>query len=190
MKTFVALFRGINIGGHHILPMKELAAILKQLNLHDVKTYIQSGNAVFRCKSRSAPLLSKEISSAIAGKYKFTPHVFVLELSEFKQALRTNPFQNAESAPKTLHVYFLESTPEKPAMKALQNIKRDSERIYLGKNVLFLHAPDGIGHSKLAQRAERLLGVQVTARNWRTVRMIMEIAEQCDSGKAAQAAVG
>jgi len=189
MKTCIALFRGINIGGHHIIPMKDLAALLKDLGLHNVKTYIQSGNAVFKSESQTAALLTKKISAAVARRYKFKPHVFVLGLHEFGQVLRSNPFPDAESVPNTLHVYFLESAPDKMTVKALQNVKRDNERIYLGKNVLYLHAPDGVGRSKLAKQAERLLGVQVTARNWRTVCRIMELAEQCSRAKVGRAAV-
>ena len=178
MKTYIALFRGINIGGKHILPMKELAVLLEKLGLVNVKTYIQSGNVVFQSKTLNTSTLADKISAVINKKYGFAPHVFVLQLRDIKRAVVSNPFPEAESAPKSLHVYFLAATPKKGVLEDLESIKRDSESICLkGKN-LYLHAPEGVGKSKLAMSAEKKLGVPVTARNWRTVCKLLEMAEQ------------
>jgi uncharacterized protein (DUF1697 family) len=82
----------------------------------------------------------------------------------------------AEAEPKTLHLYFLASVPKKPDLAALERVKRDSEQFALTGMVFYLHAPDGIGRSKLAERVERSIGVAVTARNWRTVSKIVAMA--------------
>ena len=178
MKTYIALFRGINIGGKHILPMKELVVHLEKLGLVNIKTYIQSGNVVFQGKMVNTSTLADKISAVINKKYGFAPHVFLLQLQELRRAVISNPFPEAESAPKSLHVYFLASTPKKGVINDLESIKLDSERICLkGKN-LYLHAPEGVGKSKLAISAEKKLGVAVTARNWRTVCKLLEIAEK------------
>ena len=95
-----------------------------------------------------------------------------------ERAIRSNPYSEAESEPKTLHLYFLAASPESPDLDALEGIKGDRERFVLGDGVFYLHAPDGIGRSKLAANIEKLLGVPVTARNWRTVRKVMEMAQQ------------
>ncbi len=114
MKTYIALFRGLNVGGKNILPMKELVAILESLGSHSVKTYIQSGNAIFRNKVESASRLSNRIKAAIKEKHGFEPYVFLLDLVEMEKAIASNPFPEAESKPKTLHLYFLASAPKKP----------------------------------------------------------------------------
>ena len=92
--------------------------------------------------------------------------------------VRSNPFPEAESEPKTLHLYFLFSPPERPDLDALERIKGDRERFVLSEGVFYLHAPDGIGRSRLAANAEKLLGVPATARNWRTIRKVMDMADQ------------
>ncbi len=175
---YIALFRGLNMGGHNILPMKELVKLLEKLGFSDVRTYIQSGNAVFRSKGQHASRLSDKISAEIRKIHGFSPHVLLLEKEEMHKIVASNPFPEAESDPKSLHLLFLTSEPESPDMKALEKIKKQSERFRLKGNVFYLHAPEGVGRSKLAMNAERLLGVPVTGRNWRTVTKIMEMVKE------------
>lgn len=93
----------------------------------------------------------------------------LLEKEELERAIAQNPFPEAESEPKTLHLYFLASVPTTPNSEKMGALQADSERFELKESVFYLHAPDGIGRSKLAAKAEQLLGVAATARNWRTV---------------------
>ena len=180
MKTYIALFRGINVGGNNILPMKALAALLEKLDAHNVKTYIQSGNAVFQHKSEQAAELSSSISAAIKESHGFEPRVLLLNLIEMEKAVASNPFPEAEVEPKTLHLFFLADPPQNPDLQTLDTIKQDNEQFKLIDKVFYLYAPDGIGRSKLAERAEKALGVAATARNWRTVSKIMAMAQQYD----------
>ena len=177
MKTYVALFRGINVGGNNVLPMKELVVLLENLGARNVRTYIQSGNAVFQ-SGKGASLLSDEIGGAVERGHGFKPRVLVREAEQIKRAVEGNPFPEAESEPKTLHLYLLASVPERPDLAAMQEIKTAGERFVLGEGVLYLHTPDGLGRSKLAANAEKLLGVPATARNWRTVNKVLAMAEQ------------
>lgn len=178
MKTYIALLKGINVGGNNILPMKDLVVLLEKLGSHNVKTYIQSGNAVFRSKAENVSMLSNKISTAIQESHGFKPHVVLLQLADMEEAIASNPFPEAESKPKSLHVYFLDSVPRNPDIEALENIRKDGELFHLKGNVFYLKAPEGVGRSKLAARVEKSLGVTATARNWRTVCEIMNIAEQ------------
>ena len=178
MKTYIALFRGINVGGRNRLPMKELAALLEKLGAGNVKTYIQSGNAVFRHQTESVSELSSSISAAIKESHGFEPRVWLLEAAEMEQAIASNPFPEAEAEPKTLHLYFLTSVPQNPDLKTLDSLKKANEQFKLIDNVFYLYAPDGIGRSKLAERTEKALGVAATARNWRTVCKVMAMAQQ------------
>lgn len=178
-KTYVALLRGINVGGKSILPMKDLVALLEDIGAQNVRTYIQSGNAVFQSKETNASLLSDEISAAIKERHGLEPRVLLLGAEELERVVESNPFREAESEPKTLHVFFLASVPTNPDLDALERIRSHDERFALIDGALYLHAPDGIGRSKLAANAEKLLGVSVTARNWRTVCKIMAMAKRC-----------
>ena len=175
--TWIALLRGINVGGHHKLPMKELAAELEALGLSDVKTYIQSGNAVFRSPQTDASALSERIASAIREDHGFEPRVLVLSRSDFRAAVRANPFPAADAEPRTVHLSFLAKPAADPDLEALDALKAKSEDFVLTERVFYLYAPDGIGRSKLAAKVETSLGVPATARNWRTVIKILEIAE-------------
>jgi uncharacterized protein (DUF1697 family) len=179
MKTYIALFRGINVGGKNVLPMRELVALLENIGSQNVKTYIQSGNAVFQNKEENTSLLSNKISTEIKKCHGFEPRVLLLEPEEIARVIESNPFPEAESEPKTLHVFFPGSAPKNPDLNALESIKSDRERFALKDGVFYLHAPDGIGRSKLAANAERLLGVAMTGRNWRTVCKVMAMARQC-----------
>ncbi len=91
--------------------------------------------------------------------------------------MESNPFPEAEAEPKTLHLFFLASAPEAADIESLTEAKSPSERFHLTDHVFYLHAPDGIGRSKLAANAEKYLGVAITARNWRTVQKLREMAE-------------
>jgi len=176
MNTFIALFRGINVGGSNILPMKDLALILKDLGLSNVRTYIQSGNVVFQSKTTDAKGLSHDISTAIGENHGFNPKVFILSLPELQAAIASNPYPDGQSEPKTLHLFFLASVPNNPDMDRLETFKTESERFRLIDTVFYLHAPEGIGRSKLAANVEKSLGVSVTARNWRSINKILSMA--------------
>jgi uncharacterized protein (DUF1697 family) len=160
--------------------MNELVFMLENIGLLNVETYIQSGNAVFQSQETNASLLANKISAAIKKRRGFEPQVLLLEPEEIEKAVGSNPFPEAESEPKTLHVHFLASVPRYPDFDALESIKSERERFALKDSVFYLHAPDGIGRSKLAANAEKVLGVPVTSRNWRTVCKIMDMAKEYD----------
>ena len=178
MKTYIALFRAINVGGKNSLPMKELIAVLEDLGARNAKTYIQSGNAVFVSPEKDTSQLSNKIRSEIKKRRGFEPHVLLLELEDIERAIRKNPFPEAATDPTTLHAGFLASVPEKPNLKTLESLRSESERFQLIDKVFYLHAPEGIGRSKLAANAEKLLGAPMTDRNWRTVCKIREMAQE------------
>ncbi len=179
MTTWIALFRGINVGGNNLLPMKSLVALLEKLGYEDVATYIQSGNAVFR-SSEKAKDIENAISAAIAKAYGFAPRVLLLTSQELQKVTVANPFPNAESNYKSLHVFFLASTPKRPNLAEIGALKSKSESFVLTPRAFHLHAPDGVGNSKLAARVEKCLGVDATARNWRTVTRVSELANHLD----------
>ncbi len=177
MNTYIALLRGINVGGRNKLPMRELVILLETLGLRDIKTYIQSGNVVFQSEDQDRSGIAERMGLAIQTSYGFYPKTILLRLEELENAMVSNPYPEAEKQPKTLHLYFLASTPENPDLEALRNLKRESERFAIFGNVFYLHAPEGIGRSKLAAGAEKALGVTATARNWRSVGKIFELAK-------------
>lgn len=176
MTMQVALFRGINVGGKHILPMQELRDLLAELGFEDVQTYIQSGNAVF--SAAADPIsLSARITSAIEECFGFAPRVLLLTVERLAAIASANPYPEAEATPKFLHVSFLTEKAGNADLDAMNALKSDSEQFTLTDDALYLHAPDGIARSRLAAKIDRLLGVSTTARNWRTVMKLLDLAK-------------
>lgn len=178
METYIALFRGINVGGNHSLPMKELAAILQQLGCQNVRTYIQSGNAVFATAEQNGTRLAAAIAAEIKQRRGFEPQVLLLMRAEFEQAIAANPFPEGEDNPETLHLGFLLSAPANPDLQGIDKLRAASERCQLVGRVFYLFAPEGIGRSKLAAKSEKLLGAAMTDRNWRTVLALAAMARE------------
>ncbi|WP_372367820.1 DUF1697 domain-containing protein [Candidatus Uabimicrobium sp. HlEnr_7] len=175
MKTYIALFRSINVGGKNSLKMKDLISYLKNFGLHNIKTYIQSGNVVFSSFEEISPTLSQEISAIILEKHGFSPHVLILTVNQFEKIISKNPFLNEQDQKN--HIYFLFEKPDVSKLFELDKIKKESEQFLLCDNAFYLYAPDGIGRSKLATNVTKLLGVSATARNWRTICKISDIIE-------------
>lgn len=176
MNTWIAFFRGINVVGKHKISMADLRQVLEQEACADVRTYIQSGNVVFQSRIADASRLATRLRRAVAEGRGFEPDVLVLGRAELEQAVSENPFPEADLDPKSLHLFFLSDRPRKPDLEAMDGIKANSESYVLEGRLLYLHTPAGFAGSKLAQRAERLLGVSATARNWRTVNAVLALA--------------
>lgn len=176
--AYIALFRGINVGGKNRLPMKGLADILESLGCMKVATYIQSGNAVFLNPQRNRAVLAEAIGQNVMESCGFKPKVLLLDAAGLCEAVENNPFDTEE--PKALHLFFLEALSESPDLEALEALKSDNEAFTLCQGVFYLYAPEGIGRSKLAAKVEKCLGVAVTARNWNTVRKLKEMIGKLD----------
>jgi uncharacterized protein (DUF1697 family) len=104
--AWIAFLRGINVGGNNVLPMRELTVSFERTGCTDVKTYVQGGNAVFRSSTTTAAQLAKSIARGVAERRGLEPSVRVLSIRELEQAVAANPFPEAESDPKSLHVLF------------------------------------------------------------------------------------
>ena len=186
MKTqrWICLFRGINVGGHNILPMAKLVQCLEAIGLTNVRTYIQSGNVIFDSSLKSRKPIEGKIIELIQSEFGFHPQILLMSVDELQQAIDNNPFPishfpfpDSSGDPKSIHFFFLKAKPKQPIIDALEKVKAQSESFVLCENVLYLFAPDGIGRSKLASSVEKHLGVVVTARNLRTVQKLLELTQ-------------
>ena len=175
MRTWIGLFRGINVGGHYKVPMKDLVTVLRGLGFEEVRSYIQSGNVVFRASGTAAALI-EDIGTAVSRRFGFRPFLVLLDAKQLAQAAAANPFPAAQARPQSLHLWFLQKAPGSASLERLQALRAASEKVALRGKVLYLYAPQGIGRSKFAARAATLLGVAATARNWRTVTELLAMA--------------
>jgi uncharacterized protein (DUF1697 family) len=165
MNTYILLFRGINVGGNNILPMKALTALLESLGYQQIRTYIQSGNVVLNSERQP----NSNVSDQIEQQFGFKPQMMVLNKSQFKAAVQNNPFSSDQG--KTIHFFFLAGAPS-PDIEKLDSLAAPSEAYHINDEVFYLHAPDGIGRSKLAANVEKCLAVSTTARNLNTVNKL------------------
>ena len=172
----ILLLRGVNVGAHRKLPMADLRAVLEGLGLERVQTHIQSGNAVFRDPLDRAGLAG-QIAQALGARLAFTPEALVLALTALEAVLAANPYaaEGAGDGGSTVHIGFL-ARPSAVEPALLTALAAPGERCSLTDAAVYLHAPDGIGRSKLAAGAERLLKVPMTMRNQRVAEAIATLA--------------
>ncbi|UAA39252.1 DUF1697 domain-containing protein [Paraneptunicella aestuarii] len=161
MDTYILLLRGINVGGKNLIPMKELKSLLLKQGFQNVTTYIQSGNVVF--SSNSAP---KDLKRSIGDAFGFEPELMLLKREEFEKIVSLCPFSSDDG--KSIHFYICAETPRLNQDKLASYIANDEEYQVIDK-VFYLHAPSGIGRSKLVANIERCLGVKSTGRNLNTM---------------------
>ncbi|WP_372840742.1 DUF1697 domain-containing protein [Phaeovulum sp.] len=176
MTVWVALLRGVNVGSAGRLPMAAFRAMLERLGARDVRSYIQSGNAVFR-SAHTAPALEAEIAAGIAVEFGFRPSVLLRGVGEMADILAANPFAKAGADPKCVHIFFLTQPAAGADVAGLRALAARGEVFHLTDAAFYLYAPEGIGRSALAARAERLLAVPATARNLRTAEAVAQMAQ-------------
>lgn len=187
MKTWIALLRGINVVGRRKLLMKDLAALFERGGFHSVRTYIQSGNVVFQSARGTARTLATRIGGLILKQAGFQPHVIVLSVRELADAVKGNPFPEANADHKTLHLFFLSARPARPDLASLTRLKAGREAFALKGTVFYLYTPHGFPQCALHDKVERFLGVPATARNWRTANQLLQMsAAPVDSAQRTQ----
>jgi uncharacterized protein (DUF1697 family) len=182
MKRWVALLRGINVGGRNSIAMADLRGCFEAAGASSVRTYIQSGNVVFDCARGAQTALVQAVVDAIGVSHGFEPGIQLIAVDDLEAAARNNPFPAAAEVPTSLHLFFSSGPLSRAGAgragvdAALEELRAASEAYALVGDVLYLHAPEGVARSKLARRAESVLGVPLTARNWRTVTRLLELA--------------
>jgi uncharacterized protein (DUF1697 family) len=170
----VSLLRGINVGGHNLIPMARLRAIYESVGCEDVATYLQSGNVVYR-RTRAPARLAAEVEAAIRATFGHDVRVLGRTHAALERIVAADPFPDAEPARRL--VLFLHAAPAPAVAKELGRVTsgRD-EAILIGKE-FHLHCPDGLGTTKLVGiLSDRRLGVAATGRNWRTVTRLLELS--------------
>lgn len=177
LSPFIALLRGINVSGRNKIPMAELRTLCEGLGWSDVRTYIQSGNVVFRAGG-SAAALEASLEAAIRSHFGLDIAVVVRAAADWPAYVAGNPFPEAsETEPNRVMLALSKAAPKAGAADAIQARAAAGERVVGVGDALWFHYPDGAGTTKLTPALlDRLAGSPVTARNWRTVRKLAEMA--------------
>lgn len=171
MTTFLALLRGINVGGNKKVAMADLRDMLTALGFENVRTVLQSGNAVFRSGSRSSAQLEKLLESSVGKKLGLQCDFHVRTADEWKEVIARNPFpEAAKSDPSHLLVLFMKEAPAASDVKALQAAIIGPELVRAAGREVYIVYTQGIGTSKLSNvLIDKKLKMRGTARNWNTV---------------------
>ena len=179
--NYVVLFRGINVGGKNVVKMTDLEALLFDLGLNEVKTYIQSGNAVCKTVSSETDLLNK-IRDGFIDRFGFESSILVRSIEEIRILVEQLPIPAAEIAAaeradpqiEHLYVYFLAKPPEQMQIDAVCKEYVGADVLQIGKREIYLLCQQSIRKSKLAARASKIFD-SATVRNWKTVSALYDM---------------
>jgi uncharacterized protein (DUF1697 family) len=174
---FVVLLRGINLAGRNRVSMPALREALEDADFTDVATYVQSGNVVLTSR-KAAKRVGTDVERLLEERFDLDVPVVVRTRSELAAVIDRDPFAKIATDPKRYQVTFLESRLDADVVGKLEAVATDGERVkHVGREVYAWH-PDGVGRSKLAVvLAGKGLGVTATARNWKTVTQLLELAD-------------
>ncbi len=180
MARYIALLRGINVGGHRRIAMSDLRELMAHIGLEDPQSILQSGNLMFRSKAQPTGKLEQLLEAGTKKRLSLETHFFVRTAQEWQSVIAHNPFpEEAEHDPGHLIVMFFKSAPEPRDVKALQSAIAGSEVIRADGRQGYIIYPDGQGRSRLTNALiESRLGTKGTARNWNTVLKLASIASE------------
>ncbi len=176
MASHVALLRGINVGGKHKLPMKQLVEIFEGLGCTEVTTYIQSGNIVFRAKVTPARQIADAVSEEIARRFGYQAPVVLRRPSELREVLARNPFLKAGMDTKMLCVGFLATRASASKVRSLDPDRSPPDTFAIRGREIYLCCPNGMARTKLTnQYFDAKLETICTIRNWATLRKLVDM---------------
>ncbi len=187
MPVYISLLRGINVVGRNKIKMDALRILYESLKLESPRTFIQSGNVIFRNKLPHSPknsaALAKKIQDAIERAFGFRPEVILRTPDELKAAIAATPFlAHRNLHPSKVLLTFLAAHPPAEVHTTLLNLKGYPEEVHLQGRELYIYFPNGVGQAELPwSKVEKLLKVAGTARNWNSVTKMLAIAEEMES---------
>jgi uncharacterized protein (DUF1697 family) len=183
MPVLISMLRGVNVGGRNKVNMAALRALFDSLKFEDPRTYVQSGNVIFRSREKTSPALAKKIQSEIEREFGCRPEVILRTTDELRKAIAATPFARRRNLePGKILVTFLAAEPGPEAHATLLGLKSYPEEVHLKNRELYIYFPEGAGRSKLPwSSVERLLKVAGTARNWNSVTKMLAIAEKMEA---------
>ncbi|MFI2432810.1 DUF1697 domain-containing protein [Streptomyces sp. NPDC018693] len=178
--TYAALLRGINVGGNRKLPMAALRTLMEDLGHVGVRTYLQSGQAVFTADHGDEDSLAAELAQAIEEHFGFSVDVIVRDHAYLKTVADACPFPAADLEPKQLHVTYFSAPVDAARFASVDPAAYAPEDYRLGDRALYLYVPEGLGRSQLADALSRprlTQGLIATTRNWNTVVKLVEMTD-------------
>lgn len=182
MPIYIALLRGINVGGHNMIKMAELKRVLETMGLGKVKTYIQSGNVLFESEEEARPL-GQRMEAEIKKVFGLSVPVVLRTIIEFEQIIKNCPFPTDTLLEgESVQVAFLADTPSQEGMNKLSSFQSDMDEYLIAGKDVYLFFRQSFRTSKLATQLPKL-GVTATVRNWKTVIKLASMVKDMDIKK-------
>lgn len=173
---YIALLRGINLGGANMMKMADLKAEFEGLGFKNVNTYINSGNIAFDTAKTAEAKLVDKIEKSIESWFGRPIPVMVREQKDIERILKNNPFDGKYESHKHMHVLFLKEEMPKEKEEQLQASALPGEGYAVRGREIYNHLPQGVAGSLLTKGFfERKPKVSYTGRNWRTVEKLAEL---------------
>lgn len=182
MGVVIGFLRAVNLAGHNRVSIADLRALCESLGLQDPQTYVQSGNVLFRTKSRDLVTLRRRLETAMERSFSFPVKVMLRTTEELRGIVARNPFAGRPGLePAKLVVSFLADAPAAQACENFLKIKVGPEELRVSRREAYIYYTNGQGRSKLsAALMERTLGIPGTIRNWNTVTKLLAMAEDLE----------
>ncbi len=179
MQTCIAILRGINVGGKNKIRMPDLVALFERLKFRDVRTYIQSGNVVFRVSNGPPEKIATRIEKGIADRFGYDVPVIVRTAEQMQSTVAANPFLKERGIhTEKLHVTFLAGPPAPTFSEREIHAPYPPDRFAVIGCDVFVHCPEKYGGTKLSNAFfERKLKVRATTRNWKTVKTLLAMTD-------------
>jgi uncharacterized protein (DUF1697 family) len=178
LTTYLALLRGINVGGKNKVSMPQLRLVFEDLGHEGVRTYVQSGNVVFESRSSAPKKVATDIEHAISETFDLSISVLIRTRRELERVAGEHPLASKGVALSLLHVMFLADRPSSKAIESLDPDRSPPDEFVVTRREVYLLFPKGSGRSKLTvDYFERMLGTRATARNWNTVLKMLKMME-------------
>jgi uncharacterized protein (DUF1697 family) len=181
MPVYIALLRGINIGPHKRMKMEKLRGSCEALGFAEVKTYIQSGNIVFRTGILRREALTKKLEEGIVRDFGFSSDIIIRSKEELDEIVAGNPLLRERGVDESkLHVVFVRKAPSPAAIRKLESLTLEPDKIRHAGQEIYFYFPNGVSGSSLWKHPlDRILEVPGTMRNWRTVITLSGMAAEC-----------
>ena len=179
MSAYIALLRGINVGGHNKIKMPILKTYFENLGFTNVVTYIQSGNVVFTTEISSIEIIENKVTNMLQNYFKTKIEVLVIKKNQLEETYNSNPFlKKSDIDIAKLYVTFLNKIPTKEAIKNLDEIRNSIDDVFIFyKKTIFIYCINGYGNTKLSNTLfEKKLNITATTRNWKTVTKLIELS--------------
>lgn len=176
MPRYIALLRGINVGGNTMIKMSELKKTFESLGFENVATYINSGNIAFDCRKVDEERLVAKIEKVIERDFGKKVAVMMRTQDEIRDILGRNPFEGQFESHKEMHVLFMNEAMPDDKRDLLIEKQTENERFAVDGREIFCHLRLGVADSLLGKGfIDKKLKVPITGRNWRTVEAIAEL---------------